>query len=69
MACFEAGVSEEDVRKWFADAGYTNVEIERTQFTQKTNEGWVAQGVGEVSEFTMMLASAVATPTAAAARL
>ena len=38
------GVSEEDVRAWFSDAGYTDVEIGRTQFTQKTHEGWVAQG-------------------------
>lgn len=63
------GISEADVRQWFADVGYTDVEIERTQFEQKTHPGWVEQGAPEISEFTMMLASAVATPAAAAAKL
>jgi SAM-dependent methyltransferase len=58
------GISEEDVRCWFAEAGLTDVEIERAQFEQKTHAGWVAQGIAETSEFTMMLASAAAKPAA-----
>eukprot|EP01044_Picomonas_judraskeda_P026156 COSAG03_NODE_7836_length_867_cov_117.791667_1_plen_192_part_00 len=58
------GVSEKDVRSWFAAAGLVDVEIERTQFKQKTHAGWVAQGASEMSEFTMMLASAAAKPAA-----